>query len=187
MQKGNRLVMSGGALKRGLSLLLGGTKASRAGEFDVARATTRDIDELVAMAETFRSEHSSDWGQGTLAQWARWQVKGSVQSADHVVVIARSGGTPVGYAAAMVDRGGPQALGKVEAVYVLPGLRGKGIADRLLGAALEGLTEKGAAHMELVVSADNARAQAFFRGFGFRDGDRVLGMQLGPEPTRIDE
>lgn len=178
MVMGSLLVMSGSALKRGLSVLLGSRKPRRGIEFDVTRASVKDVDDLVALAETFRGEHSSEWGEGTLAQWARWQVKGSVQGPDHAVMIARAGGTPVGYAAAMVDRSGGQPLGKVEAVYVLPGMRGTGLAGRLLGAALEALTRKGAGHFELVVAADNARARAFFAGFGFRSGDRVMGLQL---------
>lgn len=169
--------MSAKALMRLTSLR--GRKPNAAADFEVAKATLKDVDDLVILAETFRTEHSSKWGEGSMGQWARWQVKGSVQAADHVVVIGRAGGTPVGYCSGVVDRSAAVALGKIEAVYVLPGFRGTGLAARLLDAAIEGLVARGAGHLELLVAADNSRAQTFFASFGFKDSDRVMGLALG--------
>ncbi len=170
--------MSRGVLKKGLAVLLGSRKPDRSGEFEVVPATARDVDDLFELAETFRSEHSASWGENTLAHWARWQIKGSVQDADHVVLIARAGARAVGYTSGKVDKGPGGTIGKIEAVYVLPGQRGTGLANRLLATALNAMAHRGARDVELVVSAENKRAQAFFREFGFQDGERVMGLAL---------
>lgn len=175
--KRNLLAVSANALKKRLGL---GRKSDRAAEFDVSSATLKDVDDLVALGETFRSEHSSAWGEGSMGQWARWQVKGSVQSPDHVVILGRAGATPVGYVSGVIDRTGPAPMGKIEAVFVLQGFRGTGLAARLLTQAIEGLAARGAQEVELVVSSDNARAQAFFASFGLRGADRVMGLELKP-------
>ena len=53
-------------------------------------------------------------------------------------------------------------------VYVRDAARGRGVADSLLGAVLEGARREGLAQLELAVLATNRRAIGFYSRHGFR-------------------
>jgi ribosomal protein S18 acetylase RimI-like enzyme len=65
--------------------------------------------------------------------------------------------------------------------YTLRQARGRGVADKLMAAALETARQRGASGLWLGVNAENQRAQAFYRSHGFREvGPReyLVGSQV---------
>lgn len=69
----------------------------------------------------------------------------------------------------------------VVGVYVQPAHRGTGAVDALLAAALDWAGDAGVDVVALDVHADNARAQAAYRRFGFRPTGVTTPGPTGPE------
>ncbi len=61
----------------------------------------------------------------------------------------------------------PPVQAVLTAVYIAPKMRGLGVADELLHAALFAAVELGAGTLELAVHEDNARARSFYHRHGF--------------------
>lgn len=57
-------------------------------------------------------------------------------------------------------------------LYVVPSLRGRGIGRALLDAAMELARERGADHMDLGTSEDDAPARALYESAGFTNRER---------------
>ena len=55
----------------------------------------------------------------------------------------------------------------LEELYVVPGLRGRGIGRALLDAALEAARERGATHIDLTTSEDDVAARGLYESAGF--------------------
>jgi GNAT superfamily N-acetyltransferase len=71
--------------------------------------------------------------------------------------------------------GAPAASWHLVAMWVSPDRRGRGIADRLVGAACDLARGRGAARVALWVADANPRARAFYRRLGFAlSGERAL-------------
>ena len=92
------------------------------------------------------------------------------------VLLAESAGSAVGYA--MLVRGEPadddvravihhRPTTELSKIYVLPGAHGRGVAARLMQAALEQARHTGARGVWLGVNQQNERAQRFYRKSGF--------------------
>lgn len=103
-----------------------------------------------------------------------------ITSTDGVCFVADSGGTIQGYlCGAMVepeDYRTVRRLAELECMYVVPGLRGQRIGERLAQAFLDWSREEGAARVRVVACAANAGAVRFYRRLGFADYDLVLEM-----------
>jgi ribosomal protein S18 acetylase RimI-like enzyme len=63
-------------------------------------------------------------------------------------------------------------------LYVIPALRGQGIARRLLAAGAAGMPGGAAGFLKLEVSPDNADALAWYAGLGFQvaKADRIIAL-----------
>ena len=84
-------------------------------------------------------------------------------------------------------------IADVQTIAVVPDLEGRGIGSALLTGLIDEARRRGAADVLLEVRADNPRAQALYRRFGFvqihlrrryyRDGVDALIMQLPIAPA----
>ncbi len=158
-----------------------GRKARRAPEPDVSvrAATLRDLDALAELSEAFTTEHLASWGSESLEPWPRGKIKAALQSRDSAVYLGFVGGTPAGFSGGGVVRADKRTqIGRIHAVYVVPDRRGSGVAEKLVRALIDGLADRGAAGLELLVATGNAPAQAFFARLGFGDGDRLMAIDL---------
>jgi ribosomal protein S18 acetylase RimI-like enzyme len=78
---------------------------------------------------------------------------------------AWQGGAIVGLATGLPE--GDAAAWQLVGMWVSPGLRGKGVADRLVGEVCGLARRSGAATVTLWVTEVNERANAFYRRIGF--------------------
>jgi ribosomal protein S18 acetylase RimI-like enzyme len=68
--------------------------------------------------------------------------------------------------------------GELRTVGCRPAYRGRGLGTRLVGEGLRVLLARGAREVELEVAADNVRALALYRGFGFEVATRTPVLAL---------
>ena len=103
--------------------------------------------------------------------WTETGLLDELQHPDSLLLIATLGARPeaIAYLAARRCAGEAEIL----RVVVVPSHRGRGIASRLLSAALEQLTREGTQDFFLEVREDNAAALSLYRKFSFR----VLGRR----------
>lgn len=92
------------------------------------------------------------------------------------VWIAEAAGQPIGYAVLALgfslEYGGRDAF--LDDLFVRPAHRGAGVGRQLLEAAVAACRRLGVGALHLEVERSNQRAQALYRGAGFRDNDRRL-------------
>ena len=156
-------------------------------EVRLKRAGVADAPAVQELAASFHNEHLEGWGENSSVSWTRQQVKAALQSPVHVAILALGDDLPVGFAAGLVATiGGVAKVGRIEAVYVLPGLRRTGVARRLVDRLIGDLVAIGAEDLELVVATQNVAARKFFATFGFADGDRVMACKY-PQGRREGE
>ncbi|MEX2107781.1 MAG: GNAT family N-acetyltransferase [Solirubrobacterales bacterium] len=103
-------------------------------------------------------------------KYERW-----LEAPETFIVIAESGGQPVGYA--FVTVGAPFAswdtgerLAQLETLSVLPDHRGGGVGAALLDSAWERLAQQGVDGMSITTTTTNVDAQRFYERRGFRQG-----------------
>jgi L-amino acid N-acyltransferase YncA len=116
--------------------------------------------------------------------WIRGLVGAAAPRA--ALVVEDGEGTVAGYALAAAARDDDAAgLGEVEAIYLAPGARGRGLGIALLDAAVAGLARAGLATVVLWVLTANTAARRFYERAGFRlDGSR---RTLDFDGTPIEE
>ena len=72
-------------------------------------------------------------------------------------------------------------------VYVAPGQRGTGLAGRMLDGVIDWARgEAGLDRLHLYVHEDNARAQAFYRRYGFTETGATMPYDLDPAKSEIE-
>ena len=91
--------------------------------------------------------------------------------ASHIAVI-ETGGSVLGFCKVDV-RGGQGGLGSLDYLVVLPGHRGQGLGDALMGWALERFEAAGVADVDVKV-ADGNDAVTFYERYGFRPNAHIL-------------
>jgi ribosomal protein S18 acetylase RimI-like enzyme len=147
-------------------------------EVRLTRAEIADAPIVQELALSFHHEHITSWGEDSSAAWTKDQVKAALKSAAHVVILAFGDDRPIGFAAGLVATIGSVAkVGRIEAIYVLPGLRRTGVARRLMDRLIGELIAIGADDLELIVATRNEPARKFFASFGFAHGDRVMELK----------
>lgn len=103
------------------------------------------------------------------------------------VWVAEDGGRLVGYLIAVrvlsVEHQGIMA--EIDEFFVLPEARSGGVGARLLAAAESALASAGCVRLQLQLGVANAGARAFYerRGYGTRDGYRLLDKALPAAPA----
>ena len=77
--------------------------------------------------------------------------------------------------------------GIIQEMYVLPGLRGQGIGEKLLETALEYAQTAGFSMVEVGTPPEGRRQGSFYKGGGFkRFGDRFRYTFTGKSPRNIE-
>ena len=107
--------------------------------------------------------------------------------ADHGTLVAQAaGGAVVGFVIAGPSRDeDARGAGEIEAIYLAPGARGRGIGAALLEAACASLADRGFGNVVLWVLTANAPARRFYERHGFaRDGGAQM---LDFDGTPIEE
>lgn len=91
-----------------------------------------------------------------------------------MVTIAEQAGTPVGFTVVGLERTGRPfgpwarpALGRLNAISVLPELAGRGLGARLLDHAELIAAQEGAVSMTLMTAETNTRARRLFKSAGY--------------------
>lgn len=120
---------------------------------DDAPALARILGQWVAATDWMPKLHSADEDEGFLRHLI----------ASRTVRVARTGGRPVGFLA--------RQGGEVEALYIAPGERGRGIGSALVDEA------KAQGHLGLWTFQANSRAIAFYRRHGFAEVTRTDGSR----------
>jgi ribosomal protein S18 acetylase RimI-like enzyme len=85
----------------------------------------------------------------------------------------------VGFVNGTLDTGDgllPGAAGEVDALHVVPAVRGRGLSRRLAETAVAWLRERGASTVRMLVCAEDAEAIAFWRSLGFEADMTVLSL-----------
>jgi GNAT superfamily N-acetyltransferase len=101
--------------------------------------------------------------------------------------VAEEDGRLAGYLIAVLvlslEHQGPMA--EIDELFVLPQARSRGVGARLLAAAEAALAARGCVRLQLQLAAGNEPARAFYesRGYGARDGYRLLDKALTPAPA----
>jgi ribosomal protein S18 acetylase RimI-like enzyme len=143
------------------------------GDAAIRRATPGDAEAVAQLLHDFQLEFDeASPGVEFLAD----RYADLIRNREMTVLLA--GDRPDGFAQIRyrpwVYSAGPHAHSYLEELYVVPGLRGRGIGRALLDTALETARAEGATHMELGTSEDDAAARALYESVGFtnREGRR---------------
>jgi GNAT superfamily N-acetyltransferase len=92
-------------------------------------------------------------------------------------------GRIVGFVNGTVDAGDgllPGAAGEIDALYVVPAARGRGLSRRLAVTAVAWLRERGATWtVRMRVCSEDAEAIAFWSSLGFEPDMTVLSLYAG--------
>ena len=83
------------------------------------------------------------------------------------MIVADSGGFPIGQAWLDLKRGRDSSIGLLWAVRVIPGFRSAGIGTRLIAAAEKALLELGYEICEIGVDDDNEDAKRLYERMGY--------------------
>ena len=108
-------------------------------------------------------------------------AEASSSGGDQATWFAEHGGEPAGMINAYRAAGGTVTL---TSLWAAPGHRHLGVADALMGRALEWAEEHGAARVRLWVVERNDEARDFYRRWGFRPTGREIKYE--PDPRMIE-
>ena len=132
---------------------------------EIRDARFDEIDELLPLMRAYCDFYESDPPDDGLRTMARALIEDSSQG---VLLIARKGGSAVGFAA--MDwkwsslRG--SRVGYLEDLFVTPDARGDGIADALIGICAERCRERALPVLQWLTAPDNLRAQSVYNRVG---------------------
>jgi ribosomal protein S18 acetylase RimI-like enzyme len=139
----------------------------------IRHATPADAADVARLLHDFNSEYE-DYTPGVGALTRHYREL--LAAAELVVLLAVAKGQgPGGFSQFRLKRshytGKPDA--HVEELYVVPGLRGRGIGRALLEATIAAAREAGATHIELTTGEDDVEARSLYEssGFGNREGE----------------
>ena len=131
----------------------------------VREATLADVDALVAILVDVAGEGRWIGAEAPVdVERRRRRMVDDVSSDDVIVLVAETGGTPVGELGLRLAPYGVADLGMAAAA----GWRGRGVGTALLAEAVERARKAGAHKIALQVWPHNAAALALYERFGFR-------------------
>jgi ribosomal protein S18 acetylase RimI-like enzyme len=140
----------------------------------IRRATPDDAAEVARLLHDFNSEYE-DHTPGVEALTGHYREL--IGAGELIVLLAGEGHD--GFCQFRLRRshytGRPDA--HVEELYVVPGMRRKGIGRDLLEATMEAAREAGATHIELTTGEDDAEARSLYESAGFSNRE---GGEGGP-------
>jgi putative acetyltransferase len=86
------------------------------------------------------------------------------------------------------QKGRASHVAVLETLAIAPAEQGTGLAQAMIGEALEVLRGEGVLRVELMVEADNPRALAFYRKLGFEQEGRLrAAYKRSHQPGYVDE
>jgi ribosomal protein S18 acetylase RimI-like enzyme len=160
-------------------------------KFEVRRVTADDWDQY----RRLRLEALQDSPLAFVEQYDEsavqpdsfWQgrVGRSTDGAASAMFVADEAGTLVGKASCFMEPDGVSA--HIVGVYVTPRLRGHGVAEAVVRAAMAWAgTDAGAARIRLFVTEVNDRALAFYRRLGFTPTGTTMAYPPDPRITEYE-
>ncbi|MDF1504473.1 GNAT family N-acetyltransferase [Roseisolibacter sp. H3M3-2] len=162
--------------------------------FAVRRATSADLDHVLALRLALLREHGGNPVYGRLHREApsraRTLFRDQLASAAEVTWLAvrPDDDAPVGILRCMEGRGSPlldpPRYGYVASVYVVPDARRAGVMRALLAEAEAWSRERGLDELRLHAASDNAGGVAAWRAMGFAVAEHLLVRPLEPAPAR---
>ncbi|HEX6117005.1 MAG TPA: GNAT family N-acetyltransferase [Solirubrobacterales bacterium] len=153
------------------------------GEFEIYEAGEEDVPELLPLMRGYCDFYGVDPPDAGIEAMARALVGGA-----GVVFAARRGEEPIaGFATSAVKwsmlRGARVAL--LDDLFVDPGARGHGLADRLIAACAEWGRARDAVALEWQTALDNERAKAVYDRVGAKPSRWLdYELELGDAPGR---
>ncbi len=106
--------------------------------------------------------------------WGRRNITRMLEIAawheDELCLVAVEDERAVGFASARIDRGSgllPGLLGQIEALYITPPARTRGLSRRLANATIAALHERGADVVHNLICIDDDDARSFWQAIGF--------------------
>jgi ribosomal protein S18 acetylase RimI-like enzyme len=136
-----------------------------------------DVDEVVGMWRVMAEQHVAydaerwAWADDIAEQQAQ-HLSAALDDPDRVVLVAEGDGRLVGYVSAAVADAAPiwktRRRAQVFDLFVQPDCRRRGIGARLMRAALDELTRRGAEDVLLRVAAENAAAVRLYEKLALR-------------------
>jgi GNAT superfamily N-acetyltransferase len=159
----------------------------------IRRATVADaavIADLGArtFSETFAADNDpEDMAAYLAASFGAEKQAGELADPRSTFFVAEVGGRPAGYAQIRAAEAPACVTGEepveLARLYALREWLGRGVGEALMRACVDEAQTRGHRAMWLGVWERNARAQAFYRKWGFREvGDQIF--QLGSDPQR---
>jgi ribosomal protein S18 acetylase RimI-like enzyme len=146
----------------------------------VRAATTADRDALHTLYREFFTEDAPAPYEGLTIEDELGEVDEIIAAG--LAFLAEREGEPVGFALARRLRG---SEGRLTDLYVRPEARRGGVAQALVRAASAALRDRGATHMTLWVEAENARARAVYRRWGFKEEMHRLVVEIDALDDRL--
>jgi len=104
----------------------------------------------------------------------------ALSNPDKALFIAFEGGKAVGYSHAIIRRewffeqGEGGQFGFLDTIYVRPGYRRKGVAQKLVAMCEDWAREKNCAEFASTCDLDNEGSYKFHTGIGFREMHRII-------------
>ncbi|MGC4013531.1 MAG: GNAT family N-acetyltransferase [Luteolibacter sp.] len=130
------------------------------------------LEALRESPEAFATTYESALGR-TPESWAA-QADGSASGPDRATFIVLEGEAVAGLAALYRDEKIAEE-GELIQVWVAPGLRGHGTAEKLMDGVLEWAGENGFARVKAEVTGANGRALRFYERYGFARAEAEVG------------
>ncbi len=143
--------------------------------FPVRPATMRDAKHIAELQHTVVRDTPRSTADGATAseipldkRQAFWRE--AVEFGEPQVLVALDGDKIVGFVGfdRSRDRGTPQTMGEIWAIYVLPSYWGRGVGSALWKSARKGLQEEGCTQVSIWLSLSNERALRFHEQAGFK-------------------
>ncbi|TWE06911.1 GNAT family N-acetyltransferase [Rudaeicoccus suwonensis] len=132
---------------------------------DVRLAALRDAPEAFVASATQEQEFDEEFWRTRMARSRR--------------LVAEQDGTVVGVVSIGRRPGGDERVGELFGLWVTPGLRGQGVAWKLVQAGVDQARSDDFGFVAYWVGTDNGRAVAFASSFGFRPTDSRRPMKNG--------
>ena len=133
----------------------------------VTHAQPSDLDALAVLFDAYRQFYDQPSDVAAAREWLRSRLR----FGESKVLVARRGGTAVGFAQ-LYPAFSSVRLARtwtLNDLFVLPATRRQGIARSLLDAAAAFAREDGAAGLQLETARDNAAARATYRDAGWHE------------------
>lgn len=133
----------------------------------ITRAGPADLDALAALFDAYRQFYGQPADVPRARQWLRERLR----FGESVVLVAKRGGTTVGFAQLypMFSSVRTAKTWVLNDLYVDAAARRCGVARSLLDAAADFARKDGAAGISLETMADNDAARATYRAAGWRE------------------